>query len=77
MGEEIRKRLDELSEHLVSSDHPDTHDLKSAVEAFDADGDREVLLDRLRDGALRFEASHPDLSSVVARVIDSLTAAGI
>ena len=47
------------------------------IEEVGDDGDHAALLDRLRAGALRFESSHPELSSVVARVIDSLTAAGI
>ena len=77
MSDEVRKRIVELSEQLDASDEPTANDLKSAVQAFDADGDREAFLDRLRDGALRFESSHPEVSAVVARVIDSLTAAGI
>lgn len=77
MSDEVRKRIVELSEQLDSSDEPTAADLKNAVEAFDEDGDHEAFLGRLRDGALRFESSHPEMSAVVARVIDSLTAAGI
>jgi len=76
MSDEVRKRIVELSEHLEASD-ADTQDLQSAVESFGADGNSDDLVDRLREGALRFESSHPELSAVVARVIDSLTAAGI
>ncbi len=39
--------------------------------------DHEALLDRLRGGVRRFEASHPTLSSAVQGVVDSLTASGI
>ena len=67
MSDEVRKRIVELSEQLASSDEPSTEDLKDAVKAFDADGDDEVFLGRLREGALRFESSHPELSGVVAR----------
>ncbi len=77
MNEEIRKRLGELSDHLDASESVEADDIKSAVQDFDADGDHAALRDRLRDGALRFESSHPELSAVVARVVDSLTAAGI
>lgn len=76
MNDEIRRRINELSEHLESTDD-DTDDLKNAVKAYDDDGDHEALADRLREGALRFESSHPELSGVLARIIDSLTAAGI
>ena len=77
MNDEIRRRIDELSEHFDSSADSATEDLKSAVEAYDDDGDHEALADRLRESALRFESSHPELSAVIARIIDSLTAAGI
>jgi hypothetical protein len=76
VNDEIRRRINELSEHLESTDD-DTDDLKNAVKAYDDDGDHEALADRLREGALRFESSHPELSGVLARIIDSLTAAGI
>ena len=76
MSDEVRKKIDELSQHLESAAEP-TEDLEDAVRVFDDDGDSEALLDRLREGALRFESSHPELSGVIARVIDSLTAAGI
>ena len=35
------------------------------------------LVDRLEDAAKRFEVSHPDLTSVIGRVIDSLSTMGI
>ncbi len=77
MNDEIQRRINELSEHLEGKDDGATEDLKDAVRAYDDDGDHEVLLGRLREGALRFESSHPELSGVLARIIDSLTAAGI
>ena len=77
MNDEIRRRIHELNEHLDASGDSDTDDLKNAVKAYDDDGDHEALADRLREGALRFESSHPELSGVLARIIDSLTAAGI
>lgn len=77
MNDEIRRRIDELHEHLDADENGATDDLKNAVRAYDDDGDHEALADRLREGALRFESSHPELSGVLARIIDSLTAAGI
>jgi len=77
MNDEIRKRIIELSEELDASELEPTDELKVAVDAYDEDGDHEAFRDRLRESALRFESSHPELSGVVARVIDSLTAAGI
>lgn len=77
MSDEVRKRIVELSEQLDATDEESTAELKSAVEAYGDDGDNDAFIDRLRESALRFESSHPELSAVVARVIDSLTAAGI
>ena len=74
MPDEVGKYLEELHQHIGGED---ASDLRKAVSSYESDGDHEVLLDRLRDSALRFESSHPELSAVVARVIDSLTAAGI
>lgn len=76
MSDEVRKQIVELGQQLEAADES-TEDLEEAVRAFSDDGDSEALLERLRDGALRFESSHPELSGVLARVIDSLTAAGI
>ena len=77
MNDEIRKRVTELHDHLDAADAAGAKELKDAVAAYDDDGDQTAFADRLRDGALRFESSHPEISAVVARVIDSLTAAGI
>ncbi len=77
MNDEVRKRVTELHDHLDASDAAGAAELKDAVAAYDSDGDQSAFVDRLRDGALRFESSHPEISAVVARVIDSLTAAGI
>lgn len=77
MNDEIRKRVTELHDHLDASDADGAAELKDAVVAYDDGGDQGDFVDRLRDGALRLESSHPEISAVVARVIDSLTAAGI
>ena len=77
MNDEIRQRVTELHDHLDGSDADGAAELKEAVAAYDGGGDQSDFIERLRDGALRFESSHPEISAVVARVIDSLTAAGI
>jgi len=77
MNDEISKRITELHDQLDASEAEGANELKDAVAAYTDSGDQHAFLDRLREGALRFESSHPDLSAVVARVIDSLTAAGI
>jgi hypothetical protein len=85
MPEEARKRLEEvhgqLSEAAGAGD-TEASELADQVGAFladdeQADADHEALLDRLREGVRRFEASHPTLSEAVQRVVDSLTASGI
>ncbi len=82
MGEEeLRRRLEDLHERLgdVDEDGVDTDELREHVRRYRPDDDREeaALVDRLRRAALRFEASHPELSREIASIIDSLTAAGI
>ena len=82
MSEDVSRHLDELHEHLEGvdeQDHPEAADLKAAVAAYDAAAaeEHEGFLDHLRDSALRFETSHPAVSNAIARVIDSLTAAGL
>ena len=39
--------------------------------------DHDGLVERLRHGVDRLEATHPDLSAALARVVDSLTAFGL
>lgn len=80
MSEDVSRRLSELHEHLDAvdeADHPEAADLKAAVAAYDDGEDGDGFLEHLSEAALRYESSHPALSSAIARVIDSLTAAGL
>ncbi len=84
--DDLKRRLEELHERLGDVDEDDetgaaTDELRDHVRRFDRTGGTErehaALVDRLRRAALRFEASHPELSSEIASIVDSLTAAGI
>ncbi len=81
MSEDVSRQLGELHDRLDAvddDDDPGAADLKAAVAAYDAaDEGGEGFLDQLREAALRYETSHPALSSAIARVVDSLTAAGL
>ena len=75
---ELARRLRERT----ADDHAETAALQEAVDAYlgsqtPSTADHDSLVDRLRDAARRYEASHPDLSALVAGVVDSLTASGI
>jgi len=80
MSEEISKKLDELHDHLDSVDGDDAADLQAAVRKYqsniESDEEDHDFVDGLRDAALRYEVTHPELSNFMARIINSLTAAG-
>lgn len=81
MDEELKalaKKLDEASGQGVA----EVDGLQEAVARYrDTDEpsseEHENLVERLRHGVERLEASHPDLSAALARVIDQLTAWGL
>lgn len=85
MTDEAREHLERVHGQLneaASSGDDDAGELADQVGAYLAadeptDQDHEALLDRLRKGVLRYEASHPELSRTFQGVIDSLTASGI
>ncbi|HSF85903.1 MAG TPA: DUF4404 family protein [Acidimicrobiia bacterium] len=85
MSDEAREHLEQVQGQLheaASAGHDDAGELADQVGAYlDADApsdeDHDALLERLRRGVLRYEASHPELSRTVQSVIDSLTASGI
>ena len=85
MTDEAREHLEEVQGQLqnaASAGQEDASELADHVGAYLAsdepsDEDHEALLERLRRGVLRYEASHPELSRTVQSVIDSLTASGI
>ena len=72
MSDEVTRRLVELSEHLTESDAPESEQIESAVASFQDDGDHQALRERLHDWVLRFESSHPEMSRVMARVLDAM-----
>jgi hypothetical protein len=60
---------------------PELEELARAVDAYRAreteDEDDDGLFERLGEAVDRFEATHPEVSTALARVIDSLTAFGL
>lgn len=61
---------------------PELEELARAVDAYRAreseeEDDDEGLFERLGEAVDRFEATHPEISTALARVIDSLTAFGL
>ena len=85
MTDEARDHLEEVQGQLqdaADAGHDDAGELAEQVGAYlssdePSDEEHEALLERLRRGVLRYEASHPELSRTVQSVIDSLTASGI
>lgn len=81
MPDDIRKHLDELHAHLESVEGSEAADLRGAVAKYresleDDDHDDDDFIDGLREAALRYEVSHPELSNFMARLVNTLTAAG-
>lgn len=72
MSDEVTRRLIELSDHLDESEAPEAAEVQDAVASFGADGDHHALRERLHDWLLRFESSHPEMSRVMARVLDAM-----
>jgi len=72
MNDEVSKRLFELSEHLDEEAAPESSEIKAAVDSYASDGDHDALRERFQDWLLRFESSHPQMSRVIARVLDAM-----
>ena len=89
MDQHTRKTLMELqaqlrhTESLPESEREFVDELYKEIEELLAQPRHEppvrpqALLERLDDAAQRFELSHPDLTGLIARVIDSLSTMGI
>lgn len=80
MSDEVSRHLDDLDDHLDAVADDEADDLRGAVAAYrdeETEDDHEGFVQHLREAALRFETSHPEISNAIARVVDSLTAAGI
>lgn len=74
----LAEKLDEASGRGVT-EVDEVHEVVARFRDADqpSEEDHENLLERLRNSVERLEASHPDLSAAIARVIDSLTAWGL
>jgi Domain of unknown function (DUF4404) len=68
--EELRRSLHDA----MASGNEEAAELLDRIEADDQGGG---LVDRLNEAALRWEVSHPELSRIVTRVVDFLSAEGI
>ncbi len=82
----MQEPLEELLVHLkdaidASEAGADNKDelarLAGEVERRLADEDPDGLVDELREEVTRFEASHPNLSAVIGRAADALSAIGL
>ena len=79
VSEEIWKHLDELHGHLEDlGDDPDADELRRRLAGYrENPEDDPDFTDRLKESALSFEVSHPELSRFITGVVDVLSAAGI
>ena len=89
MDQHIRKTLMELQAQLRHAESLTESERELADELYEQIAEiltvpaatrpiqHQPLLDRLDDAAHRFEVSHPELTGVIGRVIDSLSAMGI
>ena len=86
--EKLRETLDELDRELASVDTVDPRtralleearaEIQTALDQQDTDQLRsQSLIDRLKDAEQEFEASHPNLSGIVMRMINTLAQLGI
>ncbi|NND01467.1 MAG: DUF4404 family protein [Acidimicrobiia bacterium] len=72
MNDEVARRLVELSDELSQSDAAERAEIESALVAFHEDGNHQALGERLHDWVLRLESSHPQMSRIMARVLDAM-----
>ncbi len=83
MDEDLAAALDDLRVGIdrFEDGHADRDDLSRLVERVEArlqpDQDDEGLVDAAQQSAARFETDHPDLSRVLRRIVDTLSASGI
>jgi len=81
MDDELKALADKLDEASAQGD-AEVAEIQRAIHDFRETSDpsaedHENFAERLRHEVERLEASHPDLSAAIARVIDSLTAWGL
>jgi len=82
MQEPLNELLGHLKDAIDASDEgADNKDelarLAGEVERRLSDDDPDGVVDELREEVTRFEASHPNLSAVIGRAADALSAIGL
>ncbi len=82
MQEPLRELLAHLKDAIdASEDGADNNDelarLAGEVERRLGDDDPDGVVDELREEVTRFEASHPQLASLIGRAADALSAIGL
>ena len=82
MQEPLEDLLAHLKDAIAASEagadnHDDLARLAGEVERRLSDEDREGVVEELRHEVTRFEASHPNLSAVIGRAADALSAIGL
>lgn len=82
MREPLNELLDHLKDAIDAADEgADNKDelarLAGEVERRLSDDDPEGVVDELREEVTRFEVSHPNLSAVIGRAADALSAIGL
>ena len=82
MREPLNELLDHLKDAIDASDEgadnkEELARLAGEVERRLSDDDSEGVVDELREEVTRFEVSHPNLSAVIGRAADALSAIGL
>lgn len=76
----LRQTLEEIADRLHLHRGPGearAHELHGEVQKALDEGEHPGLSDRLKEGAVEFETSHPDLADFLRRAVDTLSAAGL
>jgi hypothetical protein len=77
MEENLRRQLQELSDHLNDQDSEQARQLQTHVQGALDTGEHHGLVERLTEAETYFEAGHPKLADIIRRVADALSAAGL
>ena len=76
--EQLRAEIDRAKESDA-----DTTDLEALVERLERhldendEHEEHGMVDRLEDAVTRYEIEHPEVTSIFARIVDTLSAAGL
>ncbi len=74
---DLRAHLEDLAHRLHLTDDDRAKDLGSDVQRAIDEDEHEGLGEKLNESAVHFETSHPELSNVLLRVADFLSASGL